>query len=389
MNPRNLTRKDRGKQQQIDSLLARISEVNRPKATELVTLLDNENKAIGTIQNKARALFELDRVLNGRPFHAVTGADLMHLMSSIRARQKRPNANTAGTLAANLKPLLKEILGVDDLPRELKRPLRAPTVRITKDEGVVLSDDDFNGLLLAAAQAPRKYRATFWTELVQAMLWTLWATGFRISELLSLNVGDVIFDDDVTCWFKLRPEAPEMGHGNHKRGARTIYTGECVGALRAWLAVHPAGTDRHAPLFTGTQDRTGYFRMPYDTADRVLEWLAKTSGLAARRAPHQPLNAHDFRHTFCTKKALLGWTEELDQAAGWVPGSRQRARYVHLTTEHTRKRVRRELGLEPTGHLVKREVADTTTKLARALARLMAEDEAKGATPAPRADQLP
>jgi len=261
----------------------------------------------------------------------------------------------------------------------------------------VVEDDEFNGLLLAASQTPAKYRGTYWTEMVQALLWVLWESGMRINEVLGLNVGDVVFEDEQCAWIRMRHQAHEQGQGNQKTGPRPVYVGECPAAIRAWLALHPAGTDPHAPLFLACSDRSGRRRLSASTvATHILPGLAARSGLASKReaASIKGLSPHDFRHSSGTRGARLlaetgGDRSILEKKHGWKPGSRQASRYIHLSVADQRAYVRRNLGLDVTGRATRTDVADPDSKLLRALKRLMDEETPKGITKPVREDQLP
>src|ERR1051326_2885364 len=139
---------------------------------------------------------------------------------------------------------------------------------------------------------------------------------------------------------------------------------EGVAALKAWLAVHPAGGDPKAPLFCGFYDRTGLVPMGYESLSDHLGMLSRKAGIAPG------VTAHDFRHTCATRKARAGWVEsELRLFFGWSRESNMPSRYVSTQLSHLRDRVRSDLGMTPTGFASTQPLSDEAM-LAQLLKRI-------------------
>jgi hypothetical protein len=72
-----------------------------------------------------------------------------------------------------------------------------------------------------------------------AILWTLWNSGLRAAELLSLNVDEVELRNDLKGILHLR-----MARGNRlKTGARPVAITDAAPTLRLWLGRHPAASN--------------------------------------------------------------------------------------------------------------------------------------------------
>ncbi|SHJ64823.1 integrase/recombinase XerC [Desulfofundulus thermosubterraneus DSM 16057] len=122
----------------------------------------------------------------------------------------------------------------------------------------------------------------------RALLAVLLHTGLRISEAVSLHVGDVVIRER-SGWVTVRE-----GKGGKRREVPLNVTARRV--IQEWLNVHPGGDW----LFPG---RKGH--MTARAAEKILEKYARLAGVEV--TPHQ------LRHTFC--KMLVDAGESLDRVA--------------------------------------------------------------------------
>jgi integrase/recombinase XerC len=117
-----------------------------------------------------------------------------------------------------------------------------------------------------------------------ALFTLLYGCGLRIAEALALNVADAPRDG--------RPLLV-MGKGAKQRLVPVL---PAVGeAVSAWLALHPSGGDKAAPLFVGA--RGG--RLNAGVAQRVLRHYRRLAGLPEHATPHA------LRHS-CATHLLAG-----------------------------------------------------------------------------------
>jgi integrase len=359
----------------MEMAMKRMSAANRSFAAEFTRHRLNEGLAFKSVYKYVNAMGHLDRHLDGRLFALATPDELACLVEHLRTDMK-PTSTHA--MVVCLRKVLKAVLDVDELPRHLNRALymREPRAQAM---GRLVSAEDFQALLSAARIGEQGGYSTMpRTERSQAILWTLWESGFRASELLSLNVGDVVFDGHRGAQLRLRPEAPDL-----KTGARTIYVVECVGPIRAWLELHPRGMDAKAPLFTSLFDRTGLRRLNYQQLHAHVKSLGERSGVNKSSSREKPLSPHDFRHSAATRDAKKGWMEaELRAKYGWAAGSHMPSLYVHLALGDMRARVRRDAGIDNDGYAQAVAAQDETAILKAALRSLL-RDEPPGPTQKP------
>jgi integrase len=381
--PKQWVRKYRSLNHDLEAL----SEANRA-TVEAHALVCLNRMTVGTVSIRVRALRRLDAVLGGRPLATVTGHDLARFATEIRTTS---SASNLSALVAHMKPALKELLGLEPderLPTELARPLRVRLPRHRRDD-VLVREEDFNALLAAANQNPRN-RAFHWGEQVQAFLWFLWATGFRIDEALSCNLRAITLDHEGGAWVRLSPDAPLKGEGTLKTGAREVYITEGIKPLQVWVTLHPGAADPAAPLWVAPKPRQ-VTRLEYSTVTKHwLPTLVRRAGLLEKRGSDFAITPHDFRHTCATRKARLGWNEaQLCAYFGWAPGSRQASHYVHLAAADMRERVRKDAGLAADSHPVVAVDVDVAQRLAQALTGLLAGTRPKGQVAPPPDWQRP
>ncbi|MHB8634547.1 MAG: tyrosine-type recombinase/integrase [Thermoplasmatota archaeon] len=336
-------------EEKTDRLVAQASTANRPFIEAGVVALRAKGLRSVSTALWARALCRLDGVVTGAPFASLTAADLATAVATLR-REHGWSPRTVRQFTTYAKAAWRDLLNTDHLPRDIKRALSTLPPHDDVGEARVVSDEQFHALLRAAAGHTKCRDGLPACITYSALLWTLWDSGFRADEMLSLNVGDVTLFPNGTAKLRLRPEAPELGHGEHKTGARIVNVGECVPALNALLAMHPRGQDRDAPLFPNPFRRSTEDRLRYLNLSRILTRLADQTGLNEVRGPSNHLSAHDFRHTCATRKARMGWTDnDLRKHFGWGQSSRMPAYYVHLRDMDLMERVRRDLGITAEG----------------------------------------
>ncbi len=152
-----------------------------------------------------------------------------------------------------------------------------------------------------------------------AMLHLLYASGMRVSELMSLNLGDVDTQDDfVRCFGK--------GHKErlipiYRRAALTV--GEYIKETRP----HLARNDEEKALFLNRRGE----RLTRQGFWQILKGYAKSAELDADITPHT------LRHSFATHM-LSGGADlrSVQELLGHANISTTQV-YTHLTTEHVRR----------------------------------------------------
>lgn len=170
--------------------LARISATNRPQA--IAFLGERRNQGVGgsTLYNYASALRQLDEHLKGRPIEAATAEDLRGFLTN---RRKQGLQAGLFQISIEIRAYMRWLYKSRDLPDDIDRAtyVKMPPRTVY---GRVLREDEFVQLLEAAGRTDGPGAKWARPERSQAVFWTLWDSGFRASELLSLSVGSVEFD---------------------------------------------------------------------------------------------------------------------------------------------------------------------------------------------------
>jgi integrase len=165
----------------------------------------------------------------------------------------------------------------------------------------------------------------------RALITFFWDTGCRLDEALSLNVGEVHFD--------------QYGGSvriNGKTGERENWLIDCIPDLQAWVNMHPMKGDPKAPLFiTYTRFGFGARRLKARTVENFCKTIQKNAGVTTR------VNPHAFRHARATDRAREGFTEmELRIMFGWSKSSNMPATYIHLSGADVKKKIMQKAGLQ-------------------------------------------
>jgi len=162
----------------------------------------------------------------------------------------------------------------------------------------------------------------------KALVLTLYESGARAGELLSMKIKHVVFD---------KYGALVMLKG--KTGMRRIRLVASVPSLSAWLNIHPYKDDKEAWLWCGISNTNKGERLSYLGLTKLLNNLAKRAEIKKKIHPHL------FRHSRATELAKHLTEAQLCQIMGWVQGSKQAATYVHLSQRDTDKAILGMYGL--------------------------------------------
>lgn len=331
--------------------LLQISSLNRQACESFILAKKSIGSKPKTIMTATYAVWMLDRLAAGKPIRNLAPDELRGVIASFAATH---SASTTATFCAFLTSFYNWAYDGEP-PKSLKMALRFRTSKQLPSV-TPLSEDEFRALLQIAHERPTQREAIR----QKAFLWLLWDTGFRLSELLVLRIGDVSFASDDSAKIVLPKDAPRL-----KTGPRTIYITESVPMLRLWLSFHPNRDEKDAPLIT---NRDGGW-LHIKCAQCLLASLGKRAGI------ERNIHAHLFRHSRATRAARAGWKEaQLRAFFGWGPTSPMPAHYVHLAESDMMERVRSDAKADPLGALVKEDprqalgdiIASTITALDKA-----------------------
>jgi integrase/recombinase XerD len=197
-----------------------------------------------------------------------------------------------------LKANPTENVGSPNVGRPLPKPISVSQVRRLLEQPAKLSTPD--------AKRDR------------AMLELLYASGMRVSELVALNLDDIIGDSYVRCFGK-----------GHKERIIPIHQ-------RAFLAVEEYIKEARTKLTQNNQERALFLNRRGERLTRqgfwqILKAYAKQAELGADITPHT------LRHSFATHM-LSGGADlrSVQELLGHANISTTQV-YTHLTTEHVRR----------------------------------------------------
>lgn len=164
----------------------------------------------------------------------------------------------------------------------------------------------------------------------RALFYTLYDSGCRISELLTLRIKDVVFDDYGALLYV-----------SGKTGYRQVrIVGNSIAYLRSWRNDHPFSNDPDALVFCGLSDSIRGRQLTYDDIYSIIRRTTKRAGIKRRIYPHL------FRHTRATLLASKVTEAPLESQMGWIHGSRQTRTYVHLSGRDQDKAILKAYGIE-------------------------------------------
>jgi integrase/ribosomal protein L37E len=150
----------------------------------------------------------------------------------------------------------------------------------------------------------------------RAFVQILYESGCRISEVLTLQLKNIKFD-----------EYGAVIVVTGKTGARRMRLIASVPALAAWIELHPFKDRSDAYLFIrrkfGKEENPIPFR--YEYAARIIKNLAKEVGITKRVHPHL------FRHSRATSLASKLTEAQMKEYFGWVQASNMASIYVHMS----------------------------------------------------------
>jgi len=169
----------------------------------------------------------------------------------------------------------------------------------------------------------------------RALFMLMWDSGARISELLSLNIGHIQFDQYGAVVIV-----------NGKTGMRRLRLISSVPDLQMWINLHPLRHDNNAPLFVTSRKYSGKMRrIDIRTVGNKLTHVAEALHIT------KPVHPHAIRHARLTDLARSsggrqGLNEmELRLVAGWERNSAMPEVYVHLSGADVEKKLLEKAGI--------------------------------------------
>ncbi len=282
------------------TLLEEFPKTNKSTFLEFVAEYGN-GLTLGTKINHGYVLKSLAEFA-GKPYKDVTKEDIAEWLETLDGK----GDNTIRRYKATVKAFYKWLEREDDYPERVKWIKYKVKKTLPKNVPCELEIKK----LISAADHERD----------KALIFVLYESGCRISEILGLKVGDVNFDK-YGAFFVV----------DGKTGQRRIRLIDSVPDLQAWINKHPLKDKPDAPLWTNMNNPKA--PLDYIAARAMLRRNAERAGLKRKIHPHL------LRHCRLTQLAKDFSESELKVMAGWAGDSRMAGVYVHLSGADVEKKM--------------------------------------------------
>jgi len=238
----------------------------------------------------------------GKAFDKADTDDMIRLMGKIEEMDYTDW--TKVTYRALIKRFWKWLNGDKDYPdcvRFIKTGMKKANNKLPDD---MLTKEDIDALVNSAQRIRDK-----------AFVRVLYESGCRISELLSLRIKHVSFDN----------YSPILIISNGKTGGRRVRIIDKDGLLKQWIKSHPLKHDPDSYLFISVAKNKKNMPLRYQSVTKILRKLKKKSGVT------KAVNPHNFRHSRATHLAGKLTEPQMRMLFGWSMSSKMPEVYVHLS----------------------------------------------------------
>lgn len=313
-----------------------LGDVSHPRNQKTLRRYLAERRALGvklsTIQNDANHLRHIAVFLGQKPFEEATREDVRDFVIAQTATRKLRHGGTKTAALSRttknirivvVKAFFRWLKGTDEFPPEVKwlKPVKS------SGEDDMIAPYVIEGKELQAIIQAHDHPQD------RAMLATLYESGLRASEFVSLRIRDVTFDEYGAIII-----LPKGGVAL-KTGIRRVRLVDCAPYLQAWADIHPKKKQPNAPLWISRADRNAGERLTSNALWKFVSNAGKRGGLDKEIWPHL------FRHSRATECARIGLTESWMRAYfGWSRSSDMPSHYVHLAGKDVEDEILRRAG---------------------------------------------
>lgn len=245
--------------------------------------------------------------LLGMPFEKAEKDDIVRLVAKVERK------GLADWTKRDYRVILKQFYkwlrnwedGTPPEVRWIKKTTKAENKRPILPKHLLTPEE--KAALVEAAVNPRD----------RALLEVFLESGRRLSEILTLHIGDIEFD--------------QMGarlsiHG--KKGSDFARIISSAPSLRLWLDFHPLRENPDAPVWIGIGNRNVNGQMAYSAAAAALKKIAKRAGIKKR------IFYYLLRHTRIDETQGILTESQQCMMFGWQFGSRMPAVYMKRYGKH-------------------------------------------------------
>lgn len=274
--------------------------MNEKLVRKFLADIESEGLSKARIEKYSYILAKISKML-GKNFEKTNENDIRELVRRIETSSYSPWTKHDYKVA--IKRFYKWLRKTDDVyPKEvrwIRTTMKSKDRKLPED---ILTEQEILKMINATSNMRNK-----------AFISTLYETGSRISEIISLRIKDVVFDKNGVVVFV-----------NGKTGSRRLRLVTSEGYLRSWINSHPFKDDPKSPLWINQVDSEKESISYRRTVD-MLKRIGKKAKIKKNIYPHL------FRHSRATHLAKILTEQELKQFFGWVQASEMASIYVHLS----------------------------------------------------------
>jgi integrase len=265
--------------------------------------LEADGLGIARIIKYLSTLRRIASLLN-KPFKDATKDDIIDFVAKIEQRDY--SEWTKHDYKMILKKFFKWLSGCEDeYPPEVRWIKIKSSIQNKLEKKDLLTIDEIERIARSARNVRDK-----------AFVWVYFESMRRLGEILTLDIGDVEFDE---LGARLRVNG-KMGRDH----GRIIIS---VPVLSTWLNMHPLRDNPNAPLWVTLDSKKNCNQLSYSAARSVLKDCAKRAGIKKR------VWLYLIRHSRITPASKVLPHALLCATAGWKQGSRMPSVYIHLAGE--------------------------------------------------------
>lgn len=176
------------------------------------------------------------------------------------------------------------------------------------DYGDLLQEKDIDKVIDAGCKTYKE----------KALIKFLHETGCRVGELLNMKIKDIEYKENHA-----------LARLDGKTGERRVFVIHSLPLLSKWIDIHPKRDDPHSYLWLGENRNSNLRGKPlrHIGVQKLITRCFERCGLKKKHNPHW------FRHSRATLLATKLTEQVLCKYMGWVLGSNQVKRYVHLCAQ--------------------------------------------------------
>lgn len=301
----------------------------RDTARKYLRALKAKGRKKSTREHNAKVLRDLSNYID-KPFEEADKSDLENFFADLQLAE-----STKNVYKGVVKTFYKWLEGNDETYPQKVRWILVRRIGRNLQSTDLLEPVEVKAMINACLNARNR-----------AIVATLYESGLRLGEFLSLKIEDVKFKGGWAS-IVLPKDATNL-----KTGRRVITIVDSVPYLQSWIEEHPFGEDPKSPLWIPIQGGAKKSKLEISAFGRLVKKIVADAGIRKDVTPHL------FRHTSATEKARKGWNEALmRQYFGWSKRSTMPSVYVHLARADTENKVLEDAGLKEKENTKERTLA--------------------------------